>query len=210
MGARLEAIVDRFDLLDDVGQPLDASALPTSRAFTGEADPEATVRFRLKGSDVDRWSLVRAHLLEGPDRDQDLVISSFQDITAMKQVERRLSFLLQASALLGETADYHDTLSRIAWLLVPSVADWCAVDVIGDGETVERVAMAHADPELLRAAKEIERRWPPDATQPRPVGEVKRRRSSVHVRDVTDEVLAEEARDADHLDALRGLGCASC
>ena len=204
VGESSDGVVDRFDLLDDDGRPLSASALPTRRAFAGEADPEATVRFRTRGSDIDRWSLVRARLLEGPDHDQDLVITSFQDITAIKQVERRLSFLLQASALLGETADYHDTLSRIAWLLVPSVADWCAVDVV-DGETVERVAMAHADPELLRTAKEIDRRWPPDVTQPRPVGEVKRRRRSVHVREVTDEVLAEEARDADHLDALRGL-----
>ena len=37
----------------------------------------------------------------------------------MKPGGPRLSFLLQASALLGETADYHDTLSRIARLLVP-------------------------------------------------------------------------------------------
>ena len=55
-----------------------------------------------------------------------------------------------ASAFLGDSGDLRENLARIAWLVVPSVADWCAIDVIGDGQTVERVAMAHADPELLR------------------------------------------------------------
>jgi len=107
--------------------------------------------------------------------------------------------------LLGETVDYHDSLSRIAWLVVPSVADWCAFDVIVDGETVERVAMAQADPELLRAAQEIEPRWPADASQPSAVQEVKRLRHRVHLRDMTDEMLAEGARDTEHLEALRGM-----
>jgi PAS domain S-box-containing protein len=205
VGRSSERVTSRFDLLADDGRPLDLSVLPTRRAYAGEPNPEATVRFRTEGSEHDQWSMVRARLLEGPDADHDLVITSFQDITAIKQAEHRLSFLLHASALLGETADYHDSLSRIAWLVVPSVADWCAFDVIVDGETVERVAMAQADPELLRAAQEIERRWPADASQPSAVQEVKRLRHSVHLRDMTDEMLAEGARDTEHLEALRGM-----
>ena len=205
IGRSSDSVTSRFDLLADDGRPLDLSVLPTRRAYAGEPNPEATIRFRTKGSEQDHWSLVRARLLEGPDADHDLVITSFQDITAIKQAERRLSFLLRASALLGESADYHDTLSRISWLVVPSVADWCAFDVIVGGDTVERVAMAQADPELLRAAEEIERRWPADASQPSAVQEVKRLQHSVHLRDVTDEILAEGARDTEHLEALRGM-----
>ena len=205
VGRSSDRVTSRFDLLADDGRPLDLSVLPTRRAYTGEPNPEATVRFRTKGSEQDQWSLVRARLLEGPSPDQDLVITSFQDITAIKQAEHRLSFLLQASALLGETAAYHDALRRIAWLVVPSVADWCAFDVIVGGDTVERVAMAQADPELLRAAEEIERRWPADASQPSALQEVRRLQHSVHLRDMTDEMLAEGARDTEHLEALRGM-----
>jgi PAS domain S-box-containing protein len=206
VGLSSEAVVGRFELLDDDGRPLDPAVLPTHRAYAGEADPEATIRFRLKGSDRDRWSLVRARLLPGPTRDADLVVTSFQDITAIKQVERRLSFLLDASALLGETADYRDTLSRIAWLVVPSVADLCVFDVLGAGDMIERVATVHVDPEMIRLAEEIERRWPPDITEPSGVREVIRRRRAVHVREGTEELLAAGARDAEHLDALRRLG----
>ncbi|HEX5578623.1 MAG TPA: GAF domain-containing sensor histidine kinase, partial [Candidatus Limnocylindria bacterium] len=188
------------------GRPFDPSRLPTRRALAGEAEPEATVRFRTRGSDHDRWSMVRARLLTGSEPEADLVITSFQDITGIKQVERRLSFLLRASALLGETADYHDTLSRIAWLVVPSIADWCVFDVLAVGDSVERVATAHADPEMLRLADDIGRRWPPDLTQPGAVREVLRTRHAVHVREVSEAALAAGARDEQHLAALQRLG----
>jgi len=206
IGRSSEALVGRFELLSDDGQPLDPALLPTRRAYAGEEAPEATIRFRSKGSDQDRWSLVRARLLPGPTRDADLVVTSFQDITVIKQVERRLSFLLDASALLGDTADYRESLSRIGWLVVPAVADLCVFDVLGTGDVIERVATAHVDPEMIRLAEEIERRWPPDVTQPSAVQEVIRHRRAVHVRDVTDELIAAGARDAEHRDALRRLG----
>ncbi len=101
VGRSSEALVGRFELLDDDGRPLDPAVLPTRRAYAGEADPEATIRFRSKGSDHDRWSLVRARLLPGPTRDADLVVTSFQDITVIKQVERRLSFLLRCQRAAG-------------------------------------------------------------------------------------------------------------
>jgi PAS domain S-box-containing protein len=205
VGTSSEQAMDRLDLLDDDGRPLAALILPTRRAFSGEPDPEATVRIRSPDAHTERSYLVRGRLLEGPDPDRDLVITSFQDITAIKRVERRLSFLLQASALLGETTDYRDGLSRIAWLLVPAVADWCAFDVIVDSETVERVAIAQSDPELQRASGGVDRRRPTDSTLPSMLDEVKRRRRSVHVRGVTDEVLAQATLDADHLEGLRGM-----
>ncbi len=128
--------------------------------------------------------------MPGPTRDDDLVVTSFQDITPIKQVQWRLSFLLRASALLGETTDYRDTLSRVSWLVVPSVADWCSFDVLGEGgDRWNGSAMAHVDPEMRRRAEEIERRWPPDFSQPGGLQEVMRRRRAVHVREVTDDML---------------------
>ena len=87
VGRSSQSVVGRFQLLDDDGRALDPSALPTRRAFAGEADPEATVRFRTMGTQSDRWSLVRARLLTGPDPDAALGITSFQANTASKQVD---------------------------------------------------------------------------------------------------------------------------
>ena len=92
VGRSSEAVIGQFELLGDDGRPLDPAVLPTRRAYAGEEVPEATIRFRSKGSDHDRWSLVRARLRPGPTRETDLVVTSFQDITVIKEVERRLSF----------------------------------------------------------------------------------------------------------------------
>ena len=133
--------------------------------------PEAIVRFRVKDSPQDRWSLVRARLLRGSTPDLDLVVTSFQDISSLKQVELRLSFLSEASALLGESVEIAETLGRIARFAVPRIADWCVVDVIDGPQEVHRVAVAHRDPKMLQLAEDVPSRWPIDAAHPAAVSE---------------------------------------
>jgi signal transduction histidine kinase/DNA-binding response OmpR family regulator len=68
---------------------------------------------------------------------------------------RRALLLSDASHLLASSFDYHTTLSVLCRSLVPSLADFCMVDVLeGDGR-IARAGVAHADPEretMLRAA----------------------------------------------------------
>ena len=58
--ASTEEIVGRFEILDEEGRPLPVDELPGRRAFTGEREPEAVVRFRRRSGGEDRWALVRA------------------------------------------------------------------------------------------------------------------------------------------------------
>ena len=51
--------------------------------------------------------------------------------------------------------------------LVPRLADWCAIDMVGPNGEIERLAVAHQDPEKVRWAYELQERYPPDPT-PRP------------------------------------------
>ena len=199
------ALSGGFEMFGDDGEPLAPERLPTARAFAGEEAPEAAVRFRVRGSLRDRWSLVRSRLLPGSSTEHDLVVTSFQDITAIKQVELRLSFLSDASAVLGESLDYHDTLSRVANLVVPALADWCAIDVMEEPDQVHRVALTHVDPEMLALADEIQRRWPPEKTEEGVARRVMRDGVPVYVPDVTDEMLQAAARDDEHLELLRRL-----
>jgi PAS domain S-box-containing protein len=194
-----------FDLLDEHAQPLDLATLPTRRAFAGDDAPEAILRFRTKGSLRDHWSMVRARLLPGDTPERDLVVTSFQDITAIKQGEQRLAFLSEASATLGESLDFHETLSRLAQLAVPALADWCAVEIVEDMQQVHRVALAHADPRGTAAIDEIQRRWPEDSDRPSPGRQVIDTGQKLHIPEVTDEMLEEAARDEDHLRLLRQL-----
>jgi PAS domain S-box-containing protein len=204
IGQASPTVTGSFDLLDEDGRTLDLDTLPTRRAFAGDPAPERVLRFRNKGSLRDRWSMVRARLLPGDTADHDLVVTSFQDITAIKQVELRLAFLSEASAALGESLDYTETLTRVAQLCVPALADWCAVDVLEDMDQVNRVALAHADPEGTALVEEIQRRWPPDPASPSAARQVIDTGAPRYLQ-ITDDLLAEVARDPDHLALIRQL-----
>ena len=61
--------------------------------------------------------------------------------------------MAEASRVLASSMDYAETLQRIARLAVPQIADWCAVDVLGERGEIERVAVHHGDPEQARAGR---------------------------------------------------------
>ena len=205
IGKPSPSVTGDFDLLQEDGTALAVEALPTRRAFAGEEDAEAVLRFRSKGSLRDRWSMVRARLLRGDTPERDLVVTSFQDITVIKQVEMRLSFLSEASATLGESLDYHETLAKVANLAVPRLADWCAVDVLEDTEQIHRVALAHADPKGMALVEEIQRRWPSTPADPGAARQVIDTGSPLHIAEITDQMLQDAARDAEHLAMIREL-----
>lgn len=205
-GAELLA---EYELLDGEGGRLDPSLTPTRRAFGGEENPELVIRFRHRSSRDDRWSLVRARLLAGDTPEDDLVVNAFQDITSLKRSEARLQLLAEASAILGASVDYQQTLQRVADLAVPELADWCAVDVLEWTQGVTRAAISHTDPELLAFAQDAWQRWPADANRPGAVRSMLEQRRPIVVAEVTEEILADAAQDADHLEALRGIGMRS-
>lgn len=70
--------------------------------------------------------------------------------------ERRWAFLAQAGELLNSSLDLDETLLRLACLVVPDKADWCAVDMTRADGSLERVAAAGTAP-----SAEIEDVGPP-------------------------------------------------
>ena len=116
--------------------------------------------------------------------------------------EQGQMFLSDASAKLAESLNYEQTLSRVAELAVPQIADFCVVDVLVEPSELRRVAMAHADPEKLALAKEHEQRYPTSLESARGTAQVIRT-GRPEVGDVSEERLRLWARDAKHLALLR-------
>jgi K+-sensing histidine kinase KdpD len=50
---------------------------------------------------------------------------------AERAQRQRMTFLADASELLGSSLDYETTLSQLARLAVPEMATWCSVDILG-------------------------------------------------------------------------------
>jgi PAS domain S-box-containing protein len=63
-----------------------------------------------------------------------LSIASVRDSTERKQAEAAQRFLTEASTLLAASLDYETTLTSIARLAVPFLADGCAVEVVKEDE----------------------------------------------------------------------------
>jgi serine phosphatase RsbU (regulator of sigma subunit) len=117
---------------------------------------------------------------------------------------QQLRFLADASAELSRSLDYRSTLSKVATLCVPGLADWCAVDVV-DRESLTTLAVAHVDPEKVAWAWELQRRYPPDPDSMTGPPNVARTGHSELYEVIDDKMLQAAARDEDHLRLTREL-----
>jgi signal transduction histidine kinase/Ni2+-binding GTPase involved in maturation of urease and hydrogenase len=78
---------------------------------------------------------------------------------------QRSTFLAAASRALSASLDYQSTLTRVAELAVPSVADFCAVYVEEPGIRSHPVAVAYHDPQALDLAREFAAEYADCVTQ---------------------------------------------
>jgi PAS domain S-box-containing protein len=131
-----------------------------------------------------------------------------RDISDRKRAERTFRFLADASAVLAELSDYRSTLQKIASLAVPAFADCCAVDMLQEDGTLERLAVVHRDPAKVPLIKELPRRHPPrpDNTYG-PLRVLQTGRSEL-VEDLPDSLLSELGHE-EYLRVLRDLGLRS-
>ncbi len=132
-----------------------------------------------------------------------------RDITDRKRAEEAQRFLADVGDVLAGSLDSRTTLRTVASLCVPRLADWCAVDMLEAGHVLRRVAVAHTDPEKVRWAHEIHRRYPPDPQSGRGVFKVLRTGHADLHAEISDEQLTRAARDPGELQILRELGMTS-
>jgi serine phosphatase RsbU (regulator of sigma subunit)/anti-sigma regulatory factor (Ser/Thr protein kinase) len=121
----------------------------------------------------------------------------------------RLSFLARASELMAETLDLGETLEQVAYLVVPRLADWCAIELVGEDGSVRNAATAHVDPEKVKFAEEVRRRYPVDPEAATGVPNVIRTGRSELYPGITDAMLAASIDDPEQLETARELGLSS-
>ncbi|ARV58591.1 histidine kinase [Nostocales cyanobacterium HT-58-2] len=131
------------------------------------------------------------------------------DVTVRCRLEQAQHFLAKAGRVLASSLDYQTTLTNIARLVVPQLADWCTVHIVDETLTTRRLAVTHVNPEKVAWADELEQRYPHDSNAPRGVAQVIRTGQSEIYQDISDALLVESARDADHLQLLREVGFSS-
>ncbi|WP_438014032.1 PAS domain S-box protein [Sorangium sp. So ce315] len=131
------------------------------------------------------------------------------DISERKRAEANVSLLAGAGEILSSSLDFRETLGQLARLVVPLLADWCAVDIQGQDGAIQRVAVQHADPAKVAFVRQIEERYPVDPASPTGVPSVLRTGQTAWVPEITDALLVAHTRDEQHLRIARELGLRS-
>src|SRR5512139_346853 len=94
-------ILSKFELFDDAGQPLPVEELPGRRALRGLTAAPRMLRFRVRETGEERWSMVTSQTVVDAAGQIELVVTIFHEITELKRIEFRQGLLAQAGILLG-------------------------------------------------------------------------------------------------------------
>ncbi|WP_416666874.1 response regulator [Egbenema bharatensis] len=164
------------------------------------------VECRLKQFDQTyRWHLARIVPLKD---EQGHVLSWYgtaTDIDDIKQMVAGQRFLAEASSALATSLNYQATLTRIAQLVVPFLADYCFFDVVKDDheQTIERVAWHHGNPQKQEWMNQIVNYIPPMSVKHHPVSYALLKGSAMFITHVTEEWLQSIALSAEHLQFMQ-------
>jgi PAS domain S-box-containing protein len=205
--APMESIAARFLLLDESGRELELEEMPGQRLLAGESPEPLLVRNIVRATGEERWLIVRSSPIMDPDNGEAaFAVNVYENITAVKRTQLAEAFMSQASRVLASSMDYAETLSRVARLAVPALADWCAIDLLDERGEIRSVAVHHADPDKVALAERLLSAHPHDADGPTGVPKVIRSSETSLYPDMRPEFLEAYAQGAEHLELLRAIG----
>jgi PAS domain S-box-containing protein len=205
----LYSIIDDYIVQDEDGNDLTMKDIPSVRQLAGEPAEPLLMRTVNRVTGEVKWDLLKATLLHDDRGEPVAAVTIIEDVTAEKTAELRERFLARATQTLMSSIDYQETLRNVAWLAVPEIADWCAVDLVDEAGNREQVVAAHRDPEKIALAERL-RGYDSDPPDPeRGVGRVIRTGIAELYANIPDQALTEAALDEEHLSLLRALGMRS-
>jgi PAS domain S-box-containing protein len=204
----LGTIFAQWEATHEDGRPMVAEDVPSYKIVNGQPAEPLLTRVVNRKTGEQRWRLVKAAPLQGTDG-ETMAVSVIEDVTEAKEAELRQRFLAQAGATLTSSLDYEETLQRLAQLVVPGLADWCAVDVVDANGRLNLVAVAHVDPDKVAFARELRSRYPPDPNEDAGSYGVLRSGRPELYPELPDELLAQSIDDPEQLETIRALGMRS-
>jgi PAS domain S-box-containing protein len=187
--------VVKTPVINDAGEVVGIFGLSSDISERKQSEAE----IRTLNEDLERRVAERTTELENMNRELE------SEITRRERAVTYSAFLVEAASILASSLDYEETLTSVARLAVPKVADWCNVDVVDEDGQVRRVALAHADPAKEEMARDYLRKHPPEPNADRGVDMVLRTGKSIVVPEISKAMLEQSARDPETLALLREL-----
>jgi signal transduction histidine kinase len=123
-------------------------------------------------------------------------------------VQRRLTLLGEATAILSSSVVVDEALGRVARLLIAEMVDFCAIEAVEEGG-LRQVTSAHRNPDTARVLEEMRCRYPPDPSRSHPLFEVVRTGRSMRWEPADPGLMRQIAHDEAHF-ALMTQGVTRC
>ena len=125
-----------------------------------------------------------------------------------ERAQERLTFLANASDVLAASLDYETTLRSLMRLVVPTLADWCVLDIIAEPAASRRVIIAHVTPSHARAVHIARRSQALDADSTTLIERLIETRQPIHDPQLPPDILLSLTNHAPtlaHVRRLRGV-----
>lgn len=127
-----------------------------------------------------------------------------RDVSERKKIETNLAFLSDASRLLNSSLDYQTTMQSVARMVVPYIADWCAVVFFEEGK-INLIAVAHKDPKKEELVRRLQSKLPPQTNAYIAIERVLKTGKPVLYSVVTNIALTETTHEKKQLELLKKL-----
>jgi PAS domain S-box-containing protein len=159
MSTPLREVIARYDLFDEQGAPFDPARLPGRLALDGLEPEPVLLRVRDRVSAAEWWTLLRARPVRDEQGRPELAVNIWHDVTNRRRAELSARSLARATEAISQSFDYEKALHDLATTLVPELADWCAIDIVEEGQ-IKMVAVANVDPQKVAMARALRARYP--------------------------------------------------
>ena len=132
-----------------------------------------------------------------------------RDVSDRKRAERGQQFLTQASEALSRSLNMEATLEAMAQLIVPTLANWCTIDLVEEAGHLHRRVVVHEDPAKLTLARELEQQHPFDRNSAYGIPSVMRTGEPALHPELTEDLLTVMVGDPERRRVMQGLGLKS-
>lgn len=198
-----ESQLGNYELYDEQGAPIGIGDLPS--ATVAQRGPVAPLLVRSVNRDTGEghWWRLKSSPMEDVGGELIGVFTVVEDVTAIKTAEIRTRVLAESGRALVSSLDYEQTLRNVTEVVVPSLADWCAIDLIDENLVRERLVIAPPGEEQEAFARSLS--WfRSDRVDPElELGRVLQTGDSMFVEKVENEDLARWSTSAEGLRRLQ-------
>ncbi len=195
-----------YKLLQDLIHPDDRYKIGRLINAHLRHDNELDLELRMRHRNGEyRHCLVRGKAQRNPQGKPIRMSGIINDITERKRSEERAQFLAEATTLLSSSLDAQTTFKNLANLLVPTLADWCAIDLAVGEETYQPIASVHLDSAKETLVLELQK-WllsHPDTNYGCP--KVLRERKPDLCFEIKESLLESAAHNSEELNLLKKL-----